>query len=83
MDEGEYEDDDDELIHDEYENLDDEVEVPYMDLDEVRARIVDGYNYDFETIEYEEDTSTWAVEKGEQQRGVRGMSEEIGDAMEL
>jgi hypothetical protein len=83
VDEAEYEDDDDELVHDEYENQDDEVEVPYMDLDEVRNRIVDGYNYDFENIEYEEDTSSWAVEQGGQRRGVRGMSEEIGDAMEL
>jgi hypothetical protein len=83
MEEGEYDDDDDELIHDEYEHQDDEVEVPYMDLDEVRNRIVDGYNYDFENIEYEEDTSSWAVEQGGKKRGVRGMSEEIGDAMEI
>lgn len=83
MDEGEYEDDDDEIIHDEYEHQDDEVEVPYMDLDEVRNRIVDGYNYDFEEIEYEEDTSSWAVDNGTKTRGVRGMSEEIGDAMEI
>lgn len=83
MDEDEYEDDDDEIIHDEYDDQDDEVEVPYMDLDEVRNRIVDGYNYDFENIEYEEDTSSWAVENGGAKRGVRGMSEEIGDAMEM
>ncbi|KAM0721281.1 hypothetical protein Q7P37_003569 [Cladosporium fusiforme] len=93
MDEGEYEDDDDEIIHDEYERQDDEIEVPYMDLDEVRNRIVDGYNYDFENIEYEEDTSSWraadADAEGEKdvaphsKRGVRGMSEEIGDAMEM
>lgn len=83
MEEGQYEDDDDELIHDEYENQDDEVEVPYMDLDEVRNRIVDGYNYDFENIEYEEDTSSWAVDQAANKRGVRGMSEEIGDAMEM
>lgn len=84
MDEGQYEDDDDEIIHDEYEHQDDEVEVPYMDLDEVRDRIVNGYNYDFENIEWEEDTSSWAVEDNTAKtRGVRGMSEEIGDAMEI
>jgi hypothetical protein len=54
-----------------------------MDLDEVRNRIVDGYNYDFENIEYEEDTSSWTVEQGGKKNGVRGMSEEISDAMEM
>ena len=83
MDEGEYEDDDDEIIHDEYENQDDEIEVPYIDLDEVRDRIVNGYNFDFENIEWDEDTS-WAIEDhGAKTRSVRGMSEEIGDAMEI
>ncbi|KAI7162243.1 putative alpha-glucuronidase [Hortaea werneckii] len=68
-------DDDDEMIIEEPD--DDEVEVPDMDLDEIRSDLADGY-YGYEA---EDDGfgDTWT----EQARPVRGVSEEIGDAMEI
>lgn len=101
LDSGEYEDDDDEMVFDD--PGDDEVEVPYMDLDEVRASIQDGY-YGLEARDwaYEDDmdmTMTGgavgggfpgvgggaADEKDSEQEPVRirGVSEEIGDSMEM
>lgn len=101
LDSGEYEDDDDEMVFDD--PGDDEVEVPYMDLDEVRASIQDGY-YGLEARDwaYEDDmdmTMTGgavgggfpgvgggaADEKDQEQEPVRirGVSEEIGDSMEM
>lgn len=74
------EDDDDEMIISEH---DDEVEVPYMDLDEIRDNLIDGrfsYNIDEDPIyeAYDDDEMEyWPA------REVRGMSEEIGAAMEI
>lgn len=102
LDSGEYEDDDDEMVFDD--PGDDEVEVPYMDLDEVRASIQDGYyGYEARDWAYEDDmdmtmAGTGAAvgggfpgvggpsdEKEQEQEPirVRGMSEEIGDSMEM
>ncbi|WPH02536.1 putative alpha-glucuronidase [Acrodontium crateriforme] len=70
--------DDDEMII--AEPGDDEVhEVPHMDLDEIRGDLVDGYyNYDEELEANDDDGWTTGIV-----RHVRGMSEEIGDAMEI
>lgn len=68
------EDDDDEMIISE--PGDDEVEVPFMDLDEIRSELVDGcYNYPIEEEDYEDDV--WKPTH------TRGWSEEIGASMEM
>ena len=56
---------------------DDEVEVPYMNLDEIRSGLVDGGSFPAidEDDEYEHE---WHMPLH-----VRAISEEIGDAMEL
>jgi hypothetical protein len=67
-------DDDDEALPD-----DDEVEIPFMDLDDIRSHLVDGRysdTIDEDDEEYEEDS--WKAAQC-----VRGLSEEIGDSMEL
>lgn len=73
-------DDDDEMIIEE--PNDDEVEVPYMDLDDIRRDLVDGYlsyDMDYEDAEYSAQTNeVWKPD-----RVVRGVSEEIGDVIEL
>lgn len=71
-------DDDDEMII--RGSGDDEVEVPYMALDDIRSDLIDGrygFNYVDEEEEYECEDS-WG-----QSRHVRGLSEEIGASMEL
>jgi len=74
------EDDDDEMVI--YEPGDDEVEVPYMNLDDIRSDLVDGrYNYgyaDDDNDDYEYDDDSWRLP-----RHVRGLSEEIGASMDL
>lgn len=74
------EDDDDEGMI--TSDQDDETEVPYMDLDEVRNNLLDGkFTYcldEDDNIVYEDDGEDDGLA-----RGVRGMSEEIGAAMEL
>jgi hypothetical protein len=71
-------DDDDEMVISE--PGDDEVEVPYMDLEDIRSDLINGrFNYD-DIVEEDEDYDfgdAWTP------RGVRGVSEEIRDAMEL
>ena len=58
---------------------DDEVEreVPYMDLDDIRSDLADGY-YPYETMDDAYLDEGWVP-----QRGVRGMSEEIGAVMDM
>lgn len=69
-------DDDDEFIE---EPNDDEVEVPYMDLDDIRSNLADGlYSYDDD----DEDDS-WADQRWARQRGMRAVSEEVGESMEI
>lgn len=93
VDSADYDDDDDEQDSDALLELpgDDEVDVPEMDLDEVRAQIGNGYyDYGMQT------TDDWAWEGdamvdvgtdlkrvGEVKSNVRGMSEEIGESMEI
>ena len=71
------EDDDDEDVIPE--PNDDEVEVPFMNLDDIRSDLLDGrYSYTIsEDEEYDLDDS-W-----KSPRHVRGLSEEIGAQMEL
>ncbi|KXT02810.1 hypothetical protein AC578_5368 [Pseudocercospora eumusae] len=77
------EDDDDEMVI--AEPGDDEVEVPYMDLDEIRSDIVNGrydeYVIDEESDEYNNYDGT--DETWREPHRVRGVSEEIGAAMEI
>jgi len=71
-------DDDDEMMVVDPDD-DDEVEVPHMDLDDIRSELVNGYhNYDLHDDDDFRRDSGWTVPKR-----VRGMSEEIGDAMEM
>lgn len=85
---------------DEIDQEDDEVEVPFMDLDDLRSHLVDGSGYnnysttiveddeeDAETGGYDANSfsspaSSW---KGSSipSRHVRGLSEEIGESMDL
>lgn len=72
-------DDDDEMVVD-YREDDDEVEVPYMDLDEVRCDLETGRLNSWpiaEEDEMDEYNGQWTP------RGVRGVSEEIGESIEL
>lgn len=71
-----YEDDDDEIID---EPNDDEVEVPYMDLDDIRSNLADGlYEYDDDEID-----DSWADQRWKRHRRMRAVSEEVGEAMEI
>lgn len=71
------EDDDDEMILSEA----DECEVPYMDLDDVRSSLIDGrFSY---PIDEDEDISYDETDDQFSSREVRGMSEEIGAAMDI
>lgn len=70
-------DDDDEMI--ENPPGDDEVEVPFMDLDDIRSHLVDGrYRYTIDEDDEEEYEDSWKATQN-----VRGLSEEIRDSMEL
>lgn len=89
-------DEDDEIIDDQG---DDEIEVPFMDLDDLRSHLVDGKGYGGYTTTIEEDeaeefaphsfsspsTSSWrdANHSTTNSRHVRGLSEEIGAQMDL
>jgi hypothetical protein len=69
-------DDEEEMVGDQ--PGDDEVEVPFMDLEDIRSHLVDGryqYTIDEDDEEYED---SWKVAQH-----VRGLSEEIGESMEL
>jgi hypothetical protein len=67
-------DDDDEFIE---EPNDDEVEVPYMDLDDIRSNLADGlYSYD-------DVDDSWADQRWKRHRGMRAVSEEVGESMEI
>lgn len=66
------EDDDDEMVIEGPD--DDEVEVPFMTLDDLRNDLADGRYY---PILEEDDQEDW------QPRHVRNLSEEIGETMEL
>jgi hypothetical protein len=69
-------DDDDEFIE---EPNDDEVEVPYMDLDDIRSNLADGfYSYDEDDVD-----DSWADQTWKRQRGMRAVSEEVGENMEI
>ena len=71
-----YEDDDDEMIE---EPNDDEVEVPYMDLDDIRSNLADGlYEYDDDEID-----DSWADQRWKRRRRMRAVSEEVGEVMEM
>lgn len=76
-------DDDDEMIVD---PADDEVEVPYMDLDEIRSSLTEGY-YPHEGAEEYDEFNDGYLDEGWTAHGsvghVRGMSEELGDLLEL
>ena len=73
---GDHDDDDENMFIPEPD--DDEVEVPFMNLDDVRGQLMDGgYNYSFEE-EDEDYEDSWKLP-----RYVRGMSEEIGAEMEM
>jgi hypothetical protein len=77
IDSANYDDDDDEMA----EPDDDEIEVPYMDLDEVRSNIVNGY-CDYSAADPQD--LTWEIwPQDEAVQSVRGMSEEIGESMEI
>ena len=69
-------DDDDEFIE---EPNDDEVEVPYMDLDDIRSNLAEGVGF------YDEDDvdDTWADQRWKRRRGMRAVSEEVGESMEI
>ena len=75
--EGYADDDDDEMVIPE--PNDDEVDVPYMDLDEVRRYAVEGiYPYDVDDM----DEDVW--EEGFRPIwGMRGVSEEVAERIEL
>ena len=68
-------DDDDEFIE---EPNDDEVEVPYMDLDDIRSNLADGF------YEYDEDyvDDSWADQRWKRHH-MRAVSEEVGENMEI
>ena len=70
-------DDDDEMIVEE--RNDDEVEVPYTDLDDIRRDLVDGY------LSHEaDDVDDGYLDEGwTSSRSVRGISEEVEERMEL
>lgn len=71
-------DDDDEMVIAEPD--DDEVEVPHMNLDDIRNDLEDGYHsYDAEDDGFDDELSAWKPMGGR----VRGVSEEIGDVMEM
>ncbi|KAK5113600.1 hypothetical protein LTR85_010829 [Meristemomyces frigidus] len=78
-------DDDDEMVIAEPD--DDEVEVPRIDLDDIRSDLADGYySYDAEDDGYVVDgmDDGWKDGLGlVAPERVRGVSEEIGDAMEI
>lgn len=77
---GSGEHDDDEIIP---EPDDDEIEVPHLSLDDVRSGLVDGYrSYDMIEDEYEEDYPDYSSSLAST-KPVRGMSEEIEDAIEM
>lgn len=74
-------DDDDEMVIADPD--DDEVEVPHMDLDDIRSDLADGYyGYDPEGYDAEDDGyddfGGWRPTSS-----VRGVSEEIGDIMDM
>lgn len=65
---------------------DDEIEVPHIDLDEIRSDLAEGYfNYDAEEYGFDPDEYGYAGDDFWVDRAphVRGVSEEIGDAMEM
>lgn len=81
---------------DEFDQGDDEVEVPFMDLDDLRSQLVDGTGYHTYSNTIEEDdeeaeensysSPTWSSswnDAGISSRHVRGLSEEIGEQMDL
>ena len=76
-------DDDDEMIIEE--PNDDEVEVPYMDLDDIRSDLVDGggfYGYNVQDEDLVDDYGYW--DGGWMPSGrVRGASEEVAGMMEM
>lgn len=75
---------------DEIDQGDDEVEVPFMDLDDLRSHLVDGRGYSSAIEEDDEDAedftfsspSSWK-DTATTSRHVRGLSEEIGESMDL
>ena len=71
-------DDDDEMII--TEPNDDEVEVPWMDLDDIRSDLADGY-YSYDNTDDIDDSFMDEVWKP--QPSVRGISEEIGASMDM
>lgn len=72
-------DDDDEMVIAEPD--DDEVEVPHMNLDDIRRDLAEGYYYDAEEDDgFDEDMTYWQPSKT---RHIRGISEEVADAMEI
>lgn len=82
------EDDDDEDMP--VDPADDEIEVPYMDLDAIRGELADGsFGYDRSydgayhdnDFLYADDFESWSPE--EVREYVRGVSEEVGERMEL
>ncbi|KAK3722486.1 RNA polymerase III-inhibiting protein maf1 [Vermiconidia calcicola] len=79
--EGYGDDDDDEMIIEE--PNDDEVEVPYMDLDEIRSDLADGYySYDNDYDDAYLDDG-WRANNRGGFGGVRGVSEDVGNCMEI
>lgn len=77
---GEDDDDEMEVIP---EPDDDEVEVPSMSLDDMRQELVDGtYSYDPQTYDYDMDEDG-CYDDAWTRRSVRGISEEIGETMDL
>ncbi|KAF2774200.1 repressor of RNA polymerase III transcription MAF1 [Teratosphaeria nubilosa] len=85
-------DDDDEVVQD---PQDDEIEVPHMDLDDIRSDLADGcfsyaadyedgyYNDDFIGTEWEPVSPVSQTAKAGASHHVRGPSEEIADVMEI
>lgn len=78
---GEDDDDEMEVIPD---PEDDEVgEVPYMDLEEMRSDLVDGGYYSYDIDDDDDDFNDRWRRSEPVKRSVRGMSEEIGESMEM
>ena len=73
-------DDDDEMIIEE--PNDDEVEVPYMDLDDIRRDIVDGC-FTYDAADDYEANDGYLDEGWQRMGGVRCVSEDIGERIDL